>query len=149
MTTMPPLEDAETKFEYQETGAIEILLPIEIRAKLIQTFPRLDQNTTVLPHVVELAANDNSWPKTNGDAEQPEREKPQDNNSLQQTADIGSHGKNVKSDRKLSNKLSRLRTRLGKIANKNVNCQTTTTGSTHCSTMTSLATPRALRPPPV
>ena len=120
LPTMPPLEDAETKFKYQETGAIEILLPIEIRAKLIQTFPRLDQNTTELPHVVKLAANDNDWPKTDRDAEQPERVKPRDSDSLQQTADMGSHGETIKPDKKMCNTLSRLRTRsrLHEIANK-------------------------------
>ena len=30
--TMPPLEDAETRFEYHEIGAMGVPLPIEIRA---------------------------------------------------------------------------------------------------------------------
>ena len=117
---MPPLEDAETRFEYHKTGAMEILLPIEIRAKLIPTFPLLDQNTTVLPHAVELAANDNNCPKTDSDAEHPERVKLRDSDSLQQTADMGSHGETIKPDKKMCNTLSRLRTRsrLHEIANK-------------------------------
>ena len=67
---MPPLE---AKFEYHEIGATEILLPIEIRAKLIQTFPRLDQRTAASPHVVELTTNGSNWPKSDNDAKQPER----------------------------------------------------------------------------
>ena len=74
--TMPPLEDADTRFEYHETGAMEILLPIKIRAKLIQTFPRLDQNTMVLRHMVEMAANEKNWPKPDSNAEQQEVVKP-------------------------------------------------------------------------
>ena len=40
--TMPPLEDAETGFLYHKTRTVEVFLPNEIRAKLIQTFRRLD-----------------------------------------------------------------------------------------------------------
>jgi hypothetical protein len=118
--TMPPLEDADTRFEYHETGAMEILLPIKIRAKLIQTFPRLDQNTMVLPHVVEMAANEKNWPKPDSNAEQQEVVKPRNSESLQQTADMGSHGETTKPDKKICDTLSRLRTRsrLREIANK-------------------------------
>ena len=59
-----PLEDVEAKFEYHEIGATEILLPNEIQAKLIQTFPNLDQHTAASPHVVELAMNGSNWPKS-------------------------------------------------------------------------------------
>ena len=100
LPTMPPLEDVETRFPYHETGAVEVFLPIEIRAKLIQTFPHINQKTTVLPHVVELAINDINWPKTNEDTKRPERGKPQDSNSLQQTENMGSHGKKQKPDKK-------------------------------------------------
>ena len=79
---------------------MEVFLPIKTKAKLIQTFPLLDQNTTVLPDVVELAINDNNWPKTNEDTKRPERGKLQDSNSLQQTDDMSSHGKNQKPDKK-------------------------------------------------
>ena len=99
---------------------MEVFFPNKTKTKLIQTFPRLDQNTTVLQHVVELAINDNNWPKTNEDTKRPERGKPQDSNSLQRIADMGSHGKNQKPDKKRPNTLSRLKTRdrLHKIANK-------------------------------
>ena len=79
---------------------MELFLPIKTKAKLIQTFLLLDQNTTVLPDVVELAINDNNWPKTNEDTKRPERGKPQDSNSLQQTENMGSHGKKQKPDKK-------------------------------------------------
>ena len=118
--TMPPLEDADVRFLYYGTSAMEVFLPIETKAKLIQTFQRLDQNTTVLPHVVELAINDINWPKTNEDTKRPERGKSQDSNSLQQIADMGSHGKNQKSNKKHPDTHSRLKTRdrMRKIANK-------------------------------
>ena len=95
---MPDLEDVDVRFVYYGTSAMEVFFPTETKAKLIQTFPRLNQNTTVLPHVVELAINDNNWPKTNEDVKRPERGKPQDSNSPKWTTDMGSHGKNQKPD---------------------------------------------------
>ena len=109
--TMPPLEDAEARFEYREIGTTEILLPIEIRAKLIRTFPRLNQHTTVLPHVAELATNGVNRQKSDNDAEQPERAKSQKNNSLSQTTDMGSHSETVKPDTTVCITISRLQTR--------------------------------------
>ena len=53
--TMPTLEDANVRFLYCKTNATEVFLPPETTAKLIQTFPGLVHNTTVSPHVVELA----------------------------------------------------------------------------------------------
>ena len=108
---MPPLEDAEARFEYREIGTTKILLPIEIRAKLIRTFPRLNQHTTVLPHVAELATNGVNRQKSDNDAEQPERAKSQKNNSLSQTTDMGSHSETVKPDTTVCITISRLQTR--------------------------------------
>ena len=71
----------------------------------------------MLPHVVELATNEKNWPKLDNDAEQPEWVKPQDSDSLQQTADMGSHGETVKPDKNICD--TRTRSRLRKIANKN------------------------------
>ena len=118
--TMPTLEDADVRFLYYKTSAMEVFLPPETKAKLIQTFPRLDHNTTVLPHMVELAINDNNWPKTYKNVKRPERGKPQDSNSPKRTTDMGSHGKKQKPDKSCSDTLSRLKTRerLRKIANK-------------------------------
>ena len=65
--TMPDLEDADVRFVYYGTSAMEVFFPTETKAKLIQTFPRLNQNTTVLPHVVELAKKNNTWPQANTD----------------------------------------------------------------------------------
>ena len=65
--TMPGLEDADVRYVYYGTSAIEVFFPTETKAKLIQTFPRLNQNTKVLPHEVELAINENKWPQANVD----------------------------------------------------------------------------------
>ena len=99
---------------YYGTSAMELFLPIKTKAKLIQTFPRLDQNTMVLPHVVEMAANEKNWPKPDSNAEQQEVVKPRNSDSLQQTADMGSHGETTKPDKKICDTLSRLRTRSSK-----------------------------------
>ena len=109
--TMPPLEDADVRLLYYGTSAIKVFLPIETKAKLIKTFPHLDQNATVLPHMVQLAINNNNWPKPNEDTKRPEKGKPQDSNSLQRTTDMGSHEKNQKPDKKCPDTLSRLKTR--------------------------------------
>ena len=51
----------EARFEYLEIDTTEILLPVEIRAKLIQTFPRPDQHTVAPPRVVKLSTNELNW----------------------------------------------------------------------------------------
>ena len=119
--TMPPLEDAEARFEYHEIGTTKILLPIEIRAKLIQTFPGLDQHTPALPREYKLVANEVNWTKLDNDAGQLGKAKSQQHsNSLPQTTDMGSHTKDVKPDTKVCNAISRLqkRNRLREMANR-------------------------------
>ena len=119
-------DDAEVQDPFSQTNGRAPPTPFpesgppETAAKLIQTLPRLDHNTTVLPHVVEFAISNNNWPKTFRTVRRPERGKPRDGNSPKRTANMGSHSKNQKPDKKRSDPLSRLTTRrrLREIANR-------------------------------
>ena len=118
-------DDAEVQDPFSQTnGGVSFPTPgsdpPETTAKLIQTFPRLDHNTTVLPDVAEMALSDNNWPKTPGTVKRPERGKPQISNSSKTTTNMGSHTESQKPDKKCPDTLSRLaaRGRLREIANK-------------------------------
>ena len=122
---MPDLEDVDIRFVYYKTSAMEVFFLkapklTETQAMPTQTFLRLDQNATVLPHVVELAINDNNWPQANTHIKRPERGKPQNNNSTQRTTNMGSHTENQKPEKAYPDALSRLkkRERLCKITSK-------------------------------
>ena len=89
-------------------------------AKLIQTLPRFDHNTTAPPRVIELAINNNNWPKTFKTMRRPERGKTRKGNSTKQTSNMGSHSKNKKPDKNHPDPLAALitRKRLREIANR-------------------------------
>ena len=83
---MPDLEDVDIRFVYYGTSAMEVFFLKtpklnETQTTPIQTFLCLDQNTTALPDVVELAINDNNWPQANTYIKRPERGKTENNNS--------------------------------------------------------------------
>ena len=68
--TMPGLEDVDGRFVYYGTSVLEVFFPnppnlTEAQAASLQTFLHLDQNRAALPHLVELAKNDNPQPQTN------------------------------------------------------------------------------------
>ena len=89
------MEDAEARFEYLDIDSTEILLPIEVWAKLIQTFPFLNQYTVAPPQVVELATNEPDW------------QKPNNNDSLPQTTGMGGHSNVARPDTKICDAISR------------------------------------------
>ena len=114
--TMPDLEDVDIRFIYYGTSAMEVFFLKtpklnETQTTPIQTFLCLDQNTTALPDVVELAINDNNWPQANTDIKRPERGKTQNNKSTQWTANMGSHKEKQKPDKTCPDALSRLKKR--------------------------------------
>ena len=124
--TMLGLEDVDGRFVYYGTSVMEVFFPnppnlTEAQAASIQTFPCLNQNKAALPHLVELAKNDNPRPQTNRDIKRPERGKILNNGSIEQNINMGSHKETTqKPDRVHPDVLSRLkhRGRLSEIANK-------------------------------
>ena len=74
---MPGQEDVDGRFVYYGTSVLEVFFPnppnlTEAQAASLQTFPHLDQNRAALPHLVELAKNDNPLPQKNMNIKQPE-----------------------------------------------------------------------------
>ena len=55
--TMPPLEDPDTWHGYSKFDAVEAVLPVEIRAKVTQTFPLPHRRATGPPDTADLALN--------------------------------------------------------------------------------------------
>ena len=74
--TMPPLEDPDFWLGYGEFGTVETFLPVEIRAKVVQTFLHLDQRPTAPPDVIGLAENSTIRREPNGEI----RQQPDQNN---------------------------------------------------------------------
>ena len=106
--TMPPLEDTEARSECEEIDTTEILLPVEIRAKIIRNFLRPDQHTVAPPRVVESSTNTPNWQNSDKIDSPPK------------TTDMGSHSNIAKPDIKICDTMSRLRTRsrLHELANR-------------------------------
>ena len=106
--TMPPLEDTEARSECEEIDTTEILLPVEIRAKIIRNFLRPDQHTVAPPRVVESSTNTPNWQNSDKIDSPPK------------TTDMGSHSNIAKPDIKICDTMSRLRTRskLRKLASR-------------------------------
>ena len=71
---MPPLEDPDMWREYSKFDAAEAFLPVEIRAKVVQTFLHLDQHATAPPGAVGLAENGTTQREPDSEIEQQENE---------------------------------------------------------------------------
>ena len=97
---MPPLEDAMVKSECREFYTAEALLPVEIKIKIGQNLPHIDQSTVAPPQVADLSTNT------------PSRQNATNIDSQQQTTNMVSHSNVSKPDTKISNTMSRLRQRI-------------------------------------
>ena len=84
--------------ECNKFDAAEILLPVEIRAKVVQTFPRPERRVTTSPDTVGLAVNNITQQKSDSEIKQPEKQQNQNNDSSPPFVNMSSHANAAEPD---------------------------------------------------